>query len=208
MLAGLLSGLDCRVREVKVECLVESTYYSHRRRAREVGGKHRRTAQRCAQPGRPHWITGPRGHRCGGGFGWWTGRCSDLRQTEPAAARRDGGERSCGRVGKPGRASAPELGRFRHRDPKNRNLVNLDHRFHGSSKRKACSLRRRSSKPPSPPRTTAERLLFTPVPFGFVVQVVMVAVKDDLASESAWKLGRATILHEDSEQRHRRLQEV
>lgn len=53
----------------------------------------------------------------------------------------------------------------------------------------------RSSKPPYPSVTPTKRLLLAAMPFRLGVQVVMVAVEDDLSGETAWKLGRAAAPH-------------
>jgi hypothetical protein len=56
---------------------------------------------------------------------------------------------------------------------------------------------RRSPAPRPPPATAAAgRLLLSPVLLGLLVKVVLIAVEDHLARESAGKLGRTTFLHD------------
>jgi hypothetical protein len=57
----------------------------------------------------------------------------------------------------------------------------------------------RLGRPPAPrppPGTTADRLFLSPVSLGLLVQVIVIAVEDHLARESAGKLGRTPFLHD------------
>jgi hypothetical protein len=54
----------------------------------------------------------------------------------------------------------------------------------------------RPPAPLPPPRKTADRPLLSPVTLGFLVQVIVIAVKDHLARESAGELGRTPPLHD------------
>ena len=54
----------------------------------------------------------------------------------------------------------------------------------------------RPPAPRPPPRTTADRFLFLPVSLGLLVQVIVIAMEDHLARESAGKLGRPPLLHD------------
>jgi hypothetical protein len=54
----------------------------------------------------------------------------------------------------------------------------------------------RPPAPRPPPGTMANRLLLLPVPLGLLVQVIVVAVEDHLASQLAGKVGRTPFLHD------------